>query len=93
MPRLHAWVRGKVQGVWFRKNTLLEANKLGGITGWCKNLPDGRVEVIAESTDKTKLEALLKWLNVGPRLSRVVEVEFNYDEAATGEFTNFRILQ
>ena len=44
----HIWVSGKVQGVYYRNNTVDAAKKIGGIKGWCRNLNDGRVEVIAK---------------------------------------------
>ena len=46
---INCLVSGKVQGVWFRANTQKEAQKLG-VTGWVRNLPDGRVEVLAEDS-------------------------------------------
>ena len=87
--RLHAFVSGRVQGVWFRKNTVLTANKIGDVTGWCKNLSDGRVEVVAEGTE-AKLQLLVDFLNVGPELARVINVETSFS-AATGEFTSFGV--
>ena len=52
--QVHARFSGKVQGVYFRKTTQLKARELG-LTGWVKNLADGRVEMIAEgSPEKVK---------------------------------------
>ena len=45
--RLHAFVRGDVQGVGFRWWTTKRAAELG-LAGHARNLPDGRVEVMAE---------------------------------------------
>ena len=66
-------VRGKVQGVFFRASTREQALKLG-LRGYAKNLPDGRVEVLAEG-DERALNALERWLHVGPPMARVELVE------------------
>ncbi|WP_330925922.1 acylphosphatase [Candidatus Sororendozoicomonas aggregata] len=67
-----AWVEGRVQGVCFRISTQKQALELG-ITGWAKNLPDGRVEVLmcGEPDRVSQLEA---WLHEGPPLARVSKV-------------------
>ena len=66
-------VSGKVQGVFFRASTREQALKLG-LRGYAKNLPDGRVEVLAEG-DERALNALERWLHVGPPMARVELVE------------------
>ncbi|MEE3329272.1 MAG: acylphosphatase, partial [Myxococcota bacterium] len=43
--RVHVFVSGRVQGVWFRESTRQCAEGLG-LCGWVKNLPDGRVEAV-----------------------------------------------
>ncbi|RUQ14528.1 acylphosphatase [Corynebacterium genitalium] len=59
--RMTAHVRGHVQGVGFRWWTRSRALELG-LTGYAKNLADGRVEVVAEGAegDVEKLKALLE---------------------------------
>lgn len=70
---VRAWVTGKVQGVWFRRATREQALKLG-LTGYAKNLPDGRVEVLmCGSSDNIKV--LSQWLWQGPENARVTHVE------------------
>ncbi len=69
---LHAYVQGKVQGVWFRDSTKKQAERLG-ITGWVCNLPDGRVEVLA-CGEVAAIEQLHVWLKHGPPLAEVEEV-------------------
>lgn len=69
---MHCYVTGKVQGVWFRANTQEQAKSLG-LTGYAKNLPDGRVEVLA-SGEKAKLDKLHEWLKHGPELARVTDL-------------------
>lgn len=67
-----ALIEGKVQGVWYRGSTQQEARKLG-ITGWAKNLPDGRVEVLMCGEEKA-LDKLEAWLHEGPPMARVTDV-------------------
>jgi acylphosphatase len=70
---LHAFVSGRVQGVWFRKNTQEQAQMLG-LTGWVRNLSDGRVEVMAFG-EEASLKVLEVWLSKGPMLANVIHVE------------------
>ena len=65
-------VSGKVQGVFFRASTRERAFDLG-VSGRATNLPDGRVEVIAEG-DAAALDALEAWLHEGPSAARVASV-------------------
>ena len=69
----HYLVTGKVQRVYFRQSTLTEAEKLG-ITGWVRNLPDGRVEASAFGSTQA-LEKFEAWLQVGPKMANVKKVE------------------
>jgi acylphosphatase len=73
MPAARFLVSGKVQGVFFRASTRVQALKLG-LRGHAKNLPDGRVEVLAEG-DASALDALERWLHVGPPMAKVETVE------------------
>ncbi|GGK69476.1 acylphosphatase [Amphritea balenae] len=73
MQCLHAFVSGRVQGVWFRQSTVDQAIA-NGLTGWTRNLPDGRVEVMA-CGDEAGLLLLEAWLSLGPELATVAEVE------------------
>jgi acylphosphatase len=65
-------VFGKVQGVFFRHSTRLEADKLG-LRGIARNLPDGSVEILAQGS-AAALEELRVWLGHGPPQARVDEV-------------------
>ncbi|RLD98262.1 MAG: acylphosphatase, partial [Aquificota bacterium] len=85
MERVHIWVSGKVQGVWYRATTVEEAKKLG-LTGCVRNLPDGRVEIVAEGP-RESLERLIAWCHEGPPLAVVDEVKVVW-EPYTGEFAN-----
>jgi acylphosphatase len=66
-------VIGRVQGVFFRAATREQAERLG-LTGRARNRADGSVEVIA-CGDDAALDALERWLHVGPPLARVSRVE------------------
>lgn len=72
---IHCLVSGRVQGVMFRAATQHEAQRLG-LGGWARNLPDGRVEVLA-CGERERLERLQEWLREGPEHARVdgLEVE------------------
>lgn len=71
---VRAWrIRGRVQGVGFRWSTVREARQRG-IEGRVWNRPDGAVEVHARGS-REALDALERWLSVGPRAARVDEVE------------------
>jgi acylphosphatase len=86
--RVHAFVAGRVQGVWFRGSTRAEAKRLG-LTGWVRNLLDGRVELVAEGPEE-RVEALVAWCRHGPPHARVDDLEV-IREAATGEFPDFLV--
>jgi len=81
-------VSGKVQGVCFRANTQEQARHLG-LRGYVRNLPDGRVEVLAAGADGA-LEALAEWLWQGPPLSRVDAVD-RQDSVTPGDENRFEI--
>ncbi len=70
---LHCFVSGRVQGVCFRLSTQSQA-ELYGLTGWVRNLQDGRVEVMAFG-DQQQLDRLQPWLNNGPTMAEVVNLE------------------
>jgi acylphosphatase len=67
------WISGKVQGVWYRGNTQARALDLN-VTGYARNLPDGRVEVLA-CGEQENVQALKDWLWLGPSLAEVTDVQ------------------
>ena len=67
------FVSGSVQGVGFRFFVQNKARELG-LSGWARNLSDGRVEVYALGSEK-KLSDLAAALHVGPRMADVRHVE------------------
>jgi acylphosphatase len=68
-----SFVSGRVQGVFYRGSCAREAKRLG-VTGYARNLPDGRVEVLACGSPDA-VDTLLAWLAVGPSGARVTHVE------------------
>lgn len=86
--RVHVFVSGHVQGVFFRATTRDKANELG-VTGWVKNLADGRVEAVGEGPEDA-IEEFVDFCHEGSRRARVEDVEVQQEEP-TGEFSNFSI--
>lgn len=85
---MHVWVEGRVQGVGYRNFTKTLARRLG-LRGYVRNLPDGRVEAVAEGSPAA-VESFLKGLKVGPRRASVDRLE-RVEEPATGEFHGFHV--
>lgn len=80
-------VFGKVQGVYFRHSTRLEAERRA-IRGFARNLPDGSVEVVAHGSGAA-VEGLREWLHRGPPMARVesvFELEPDQDGRASAGF-------
>lgn len=84
---LHCFVSGRVQGVFFRQSTQAQAN-LCELTGWARNLQDGRVEIVAFG-NRQQLDNFKYWLNTGPAMAQVVDVES--EEVEFQEFKGFSI--
>jgi acylphosphatase len=86
--RLHAYIKGRVQGVGFRYFTLNAAQERQ-LTGWVRNRFDGRVEVIAEG-EHEHLSRFLGDLRQGPISADVHDIDYEFTNAK-GEFDHFRI--
>jgi len=86
--RVRVVVSGIVQGVFFRQKTKQQAESRG-VTGWVRNLPDGRVEAVFEGKEDD-VEALVDFCRKGPRGAFITNVDVAF-EGFTGEFRNFRI--
>lgn len=71
MPK-HLLITGKVQGVWFRESTREAAERFQA-SGWIRNLPDGRVEVLIGG-EPDAVERLVEWCHHGPSRADVEEV-------------------
>ncbi len=89
VARLHAVVRGFVQGVGFRYFVLHRA-RAAGLRGWVRNRSDGSVECLAEGP-RPVLEALIEDLRTGPRPARVTEVELEWQDAR-GDLPGFDVI-
>ncbi len=89
MVRCHLWVKGRVQGVWFRGACAEHARQLG-VSGWACNLPDGRVEVVGQGEDEA-VKQLVEWCRHGPPTARVIRVEVHYEVPAE-PFNGFTVL-
>jgi acylphosphatase len=74
---------GRVQGVYYRASTVQCARRLG-LIGWAKNLPDGRVEVVAAG-EAAALTTLTTWLWRGPPAARVGGMEIRPWEGSVPE--------
>lgn len=87
--RAHVFIEGRVQGVFYRDWTRRLAQGLR-LTGWVRNLEDGRVEAVFEGSKKNA-EEMIKKCKVGPRLAGVKHIDVSW-EKATGEFKDFEIV-
>jgi acylphosphatase len=68
----HCLVAGRVQGVFFRAATREQAQRLG-LTGYARNLPDGRVEILV-CGEPDQVGQLREWLRIGPPGARVTGI-------------------
>jgi acylphosphatase len=84
--RVHVFVNGRVQGVFFRQKTKRQAERLG-VTGWVRNLPDGRVEAVFEGEEQVVKE-LEEYCHHGPSSAIVTKVDSIW-ESYRGEFSDF----
>jgi acylphosphatase len=86
--RAHVVVSGRVQGVNFRWHTQRKAQELG-LTGWVRNLWDGRVEATFEGPDEA-VRKMVNWCHSGSPMAQVDDVQAEY-EAPAGDFGGFHI--
>jgi len=81
-------ISGRVQGVGYRYFVLQLARSLN-LTGYVRNLRDGRVEVIAEG-EELALKSFLEELQQGPAGASAIQVETKWQETK-GDFANFEV--
>lgn len=86
--RAHLHISGLVQGVFLRDSAREKAEELE-ITGWVKNLPDGRVEIMAEG-EKEKVDKFIEWAGEGPSTARIDDLEVEWEEYV-GKFNSFEV--
>jgi acylphosphatase len=89
LARAHVNVTGFVQGVFYR-HTAAQRARAGGLTGWVRNLPDGRVEAVIEGEEEP-VRALVDWCRSGPPHATVENVELTW-ESFSGDFSGFQVL-
>lgn len=88
ITRYHLLIEGRVQGVGYRMSAQIMAKKIG-VTGWVRNLSNGRVEMVAEG-EPTKLNQLVDWAWQGPRFAEVTDISIT-EQTATDEFDAFEV--
>ena len=86
--RAHAIISGRVQGVFYRMETMRAAQRIG-VFGWVRNLRDGTVEAVFEG-DKTRVDAILDWCKQGPPHAHVTDVKVDWVEYSV-EFDSFEV--
>ena len=87
--RVHLFVSGRVQGVFFRQSLKVIAKK-NNVLGWVRNLTDERVEAILEGDSKS-INSVIDWAKTGPANSRVDDIKI-INEEFKNEFTTFEVL-
>jgi acylphosphatase len=88
VKRIHVYISGIVQGVFFRAATRRAAADFN-LTGWVNNMDDGRVEALFEGED-ADVDKMIEWCKVGPPSARV-EAVTTAEEHYTGGFQDFSI--
>jgi acylphosphatase len=86
--RAHLFIEGRVQGIFYRAFTRNVAVKLG-LSGWVKNLYDGRVEAVFEG-DRTLIEQAIQQCRIGPEGAHVRDIEVAW-EGYSGRDKGFEI--
>ncbi len=91
MQRVQILVSGKVQMVFFRVYTQKFARELSDVSGFVRNLPDGRVEILAEGS-KESLAKFVNWAQKkGSPGSRVTKTDVKWNEIKIREYSGFQI--
>jgi acylphosphatase len=91
MKSVQIFVSGRVQGVFFRVYAQKFARELTDVTGYVRNLRDGRVEIFAEGL-KENLTELVDWAQKeGSPGARIIQVDVSWNDIPTRNFTDFEI--
>ncbi len=90
LKRVELLISGAVQGVGFRYHTYQKARQLQ-VVGWVRNLPDGRVQVLAEG-ESDIIDQLISELKSGPSFSQVQNIEIEWSEP-TGQHSSFEVTR
>ena len=89
VARAHVYVTGYVQGVFYRHTTAKRAQDRG-LTGWVRNLPDGRVEVLLEG-EESDVRDVVEWCRSGPAHATVENVDVEW-QPPLSDSSAFKIL-
>ena len=89
MTAKHITVKGRVQGVFFRRNAQQKADELN-ITGWVRNMDDDTVEIVAQG-EENELQKFIEWCKEGPSKAIVENVEIK-EKATDNSFRRFSIV-
>lgn len=89
IARAHVFISGRVQGVNFRASARAYAREIG-VSGWVRNLDDGRVEAVFEGP-RPAVQRMVSWCYSGPAHARVDAVDVHW-EKPTGEERGFSII-
>lgn len=87
--RAHIRVSGQVQGVFFRDSTRRKAEELG-LSGWVKNLPDGKVEAVFEGPSDS-VRKMVRWCEEGPQQASVENVDTDFENPGE-DLQGFEVL-
>ncbi len=88
---VHVYISGFVQGIGFRQYIKYKAKELN-ISGWVKNLPDGRVEAVFAG-DRSNLEKMIEICKKGPFLAEVKKVEVDWSSALKLDTIGFEVIK
>jgi acylphosphatase len=88
MKRVHVYISGRVQGVFFRSETQRTATKLN-LAGWVRNRGDGLVEALLEGED-IDVDKMIVWCHQGPPAARVDHLDV-IEETYMGNLYGFHI--
>lgn len=86
--RAHLFISGRVQGVFYRAFTE-EVARSHGITGWSRNMSDGRVEALFEG-ERDSIDSAIASCRTGPPAARVDGIDITWEEYK-GEFNTFSV--
>ena len=89
IKRVHLYISGNVQGVYFRQGMKENAEK-NNVNGWVRNLPDKRVEAVLEG-EESNVDAVIDWSNFGPPGAVIDELKVMPEENSEN-LSDFEIL-
>lgn len=90
MKQAHIYILGMVQGVGFRAFIKYNARKRG-LTGWVRNLSDGRLEAVLQG-EKEKIDEIVKISGKGPFLADIQNIVVDWEEQ-NEEYKDFNQLE